>query len=469
MSGGFSSDALLNALDILFDLLASVFRDWIVHGTITATLLACAFLPLLKSSLKDPADTSSYRAIAGSSLILKLFEKTVLLIWGDILSSDHLQFGYKKGTSTSQCSWLVQEVVGHYLREGSHPLVVVLDCSKAFDLCQFDKLFTLVLEKGIPPIIVRVFMHMYEEQYAWVRWGNARFPIVNGTRQGSIASPTFWSVYMDPLLKQLRNLGVGCHVGNVYMGVVAYADDLVLLAPNRAAAVQMLGVCEAWARDSNVHFSTDADPNKSKSKVIFMCGQKTQQSKPAPVSLCGRILPYVPNATHLGHELHESGTMEYDARGKRAQFISNSLEVRELFSFASPLEILRAQKVYTCSFYGSNLWDLGGNMATQVYNSWWTGVRLAWEVPRATRGYLVQHVLCGGLTSAKVDILSRYVGFFRGLRHSPSPEVSVMACLVGKDLRTVTGRNMHLIRRESGGGKRKANWPDRITLHQLVM
>ena len=59
VSGGFSSDALLNAPDILFDLLADVFRDWIVHGTITATLLACAFLPLLKSSLKDPADTST--------------------------------------------------------------------------------------------------------------------------------------------------------------------------------------------------------------------------------------------------------------------------------------------------------------------------------------------------------------------------------------------------------------------------
>ena len=50
---------------------------------------------------------------------------------------------------------------------------------------------------------------------------------------------------------------------------MAYADDLVLVAPNRAAAVQMLGVCEAWAGESNVHFSTDDDPKKSKSKVIF--------------------------------------------------------------------------------------------------------------------------------------------------------------------------------------------------------
>ena len=80
ISGSFTSDALLNTPDVLFNQLALVFRDWIVHGSVTPTLLACAFLPLLKGSLKDPADPGSYRAIAGSSLILKLFEKTVLLL-----------------------------------------------------------------------------------------------------------------------------------------------------------------------------------------------------------------------------------------------------------------------------------------------------------------------------------------------------------------------------------------------------
>ena len=101
--------------------------------------------------------------------------------------------------------------------------------------------------------------------------------------------------------------------------------------------------------------------------------------------------------------------MEYDTRVKKAQFISNSLEVRELFSFASPIEILRALKVYTCSFYGSNLWELGGNMANQVYNAWGIGVRLSWDVPRATRSYLVHHVLSPSVTSVNVDILSRSV------------------------------------------------------------
>ena len=104
VSEGFTSDAILNGPDILFDQLATVYRSWCIHGTVTPSLLACAFLPLLKSPLKDPADPSSYRAIAGSSLILKLFDKVVLLLWGHLLSTDTLQFGYKVGTSTTQWS-----------------------------------------------------------------------------------------------------------------------------------------------------------------------------------------------------------------------------------------------------------------------------------------------------------------------------------------------------------------------------
>ena len=59
VSEGFTSDSLLHAPDSLFDLLASVYRSWLIHGTVTPSLLACAFLPLLKSSLKDPTDIDS--------------------------------------------------------------------------------------------------------------------------------------------------------------------------------------------------------------------------------------------------------------------------------------------------------------------------------------------------------------------------------------------------------------------------
>ena len=112
--------------------------------------------------------------------------------------------------------------------------------------------------------------------------------------------------------------------------------------------------------------------------------------------------------------------MDYDAVVKRATFIQQSVEIRETFGFASPVEILTALKIYCSSFYGCMLWELGGDKAAQVFNAWTTAVKLTWRVPRGTRTYLVQQVLAPGLSSARADILARYGGFFRGLRKSPS-------------------------------------------------
>ena len=51
--------------------------------------------------------------------------------------------------------------------------------------------------------------------------------------------------------------------------------------------------------------------------------------------LCGKALPYVAHATHLGHELHEDGTMTMDSNMRRGAFIGKCLEV-QAFSFATP-------------------------------------------------------------------------------------------------------------------------------------
>ena len=358
ISQGFSSDAILHAPDLLFSLLSLVFRDWLTHGTVTPSVLACAFIPLLKNSLKDPALTDSYRAIAGSSLLLKIFERCILMVWGDKMNSDSLQFGFKKKCSTGTATWLIQEVLRHYLHQGIKPIAVVLDCTKAFDLANFNLLFDQLLERSIPGVVVRVLTFTYQEQLAWTRWGrtctSTTFGISNGTRQGSVASPTFWSVYLDPLLGQLREAGVGCHIGKLFVGVVGYADDLLLLAPSRDAAQKMLKTCKLFAEKNNIKFSTNEDPKKSKTKVIHVVGPRgSALPKPAHLVLCGRPLPWVERADHLGHALHEDGTMSQDCKEKRAQFIDSSVKIQESFGFAHPHEQIVAIEKYCTAVYGT--------------------------------------------------------------------------------------------------------------------
>ena len=89
---------------------------------------------------------------------------------------------------------------------------MTLDCSKAFDKCKFDKLFDKLIQKNVPSIVVRTLIFIYEEQKGCVKlagYQSETFSIRNGTRQGSLASPTFFSVYLDGLLEQLRELNLG--------------------------------------------------------------------------------------------------------------------------------------------------------------------------------------------------------------------------------------------------------------------
>ena len=77
-------------------------------------------------------------------------------------------------------------------------------------------------------------------------------------------------------------------------------------------------------------------------------------------------------------------------------------------------------------------------------------MNLTWDVPRGRRTYLLQQVLATGLTSAKTEVLARFVSFFRALRFAPSHEVRTVTSLVSRDLRTVTGRNLALVGELSG-------------------
>ena len=448
VSGAYTSDVLLHGPPVLFEHLAAVFRSFLVHGEVTEQLLCCAFLPLFKGGLKNPAKTDSYRAIAGSSQLLKLFDNVVLLLWGHLLTSDSLQFGYKGGTSTTQCSWLVSEVADYYIKRRSPVICVTLDCSKAFDKCRYDKLFQKLVDRSVPAIVVRALIHVYEEQTACVKLVDKRsvsFSITNGTRQGSVLSPALFAVYLDELLARLRSLGVGCHVGGLWYGAACFADDLVLLAPARTSAEMMLQCCEEYATEHNLQFSTDPNPGKSKSKCIFFTGKMRNQSYPDKLVLLGQELPWVEQANHLGHILHQSCTMDHDAVVSRARFISKTLDLRETFSFALPEQILRAVEVYASDCYGTMLYDLSSPACESYFKAWNTCVKLTWNVPRSTYTYIVEQVLAPNFVSLRNQVYSRYVNFFQQLFRSSSREVRHLVRIVARDVRSVTSRNVRLI------------------------
>ena len=67
-----------------------------------------------------------------------------------------------------------------------------------------------------------------------MKWGECVYEVFedwNGMGEGKICSPTFWSIYILPLITKLWELGLGCHIANVYVASVFFADDIILISP----------------------------------------------------------------------------------------------------------------------------------------------------------------------------------------------------------------------------------------------
>ena len=82
-----------------------------------------------------------------------------------------------------------------------------------------------------------------------VKWGTVysdKFPIPLGMKQGGILSPKFFSVYIDDLIKLLRKKGIGCHVLELFVACILFADDMALMAPSRSALQRMMDICTEY-------------------------------------------------------------------------------------------------------------------------------------------------------------------------------------------------------------------------------
>ena len=100
---------------------------------------------------------------------------------------------------------------------------------------EHKKIFRKLYDK-IPIVFLRILIVIYLGQKCFIRWNSSDssyFSVQNGVRQGAVLSPLLFSLYVNDLIEMLRASGMGCYVGQKFFGIVAYADDILLIAPRR--------------------------------------------------------------------------------------------------------------------------------------------------------------------------------------------------------------------------------------------
>ena len=440
----FTSDCLINAPDIFFKQLSIIFRSYIIHGNISDILMLSTLVPIVKDKLGNLCSSDNYRSIAISSLVLKIFDWVLLLIFGDKLHLDDLQFGYQENCSTNMCTWMAVETVDHFMRNGSDIYACVMDMKKAFDTVQHSVLFRKLLGRGIPPVYIRLLMVMYGKQSANVKWNgssSANFSIRNGVKQGAVLSAILFCVYINDLFTTLRKNRTGCWIDGDFFGVLGYADDIMLLSPTHDGLQEMVDTCATFMRAHNLTFSTHPTPAKCKTKCLaFMKKERVLN----PINLNGNALPWVTTAKHLGTKINNNMKgVAQDLMEKRAVYINRNNELMQEFWFAHPKTIINTNNIFNTSLYGSVLWDLFGKEAERLEKSWNISQRLMLGLHRETHRYFLEPV--SDTRHIIFHLYKRFSTFITNIHKNKKRPLRILCSAVQSDCRSTTGRNLRKI------------------------
>ena len=267
----FSSDCIKNATQSVYENISIILQSFLIHGHVTLILLLATLVPIIKDKLGIITTSKNYRSIAISSIILKLIDWIFLILFGTNFCLNDLQFAYQAGCSTTMCTWAVVETVDWFLKNGLEVFSCAMDMTKAFDLTLHSLLFKKMVKVVFPLIFIRLFVFIYINQTANVRWNgelSSVFPMTNGVRQGAVLSAIVYCFYCEDLFTLLKQRRAGCWVLGKYHGIFGYSDDNWLLAPSLSALQDMLITCEEYAASHNLKFSTHVDPEKSKTKLM---------------------------------------------------------------------------------------------------------------------------------------------------------------------------------------------------------
>ena len=319
-----SSDFYLNGPDELVTHITHLMKLYFCHGWVPQIVLMCTLLPLVKDNLGDITSSNNYRAIAGGCLLLKLIDLVILVLEGDKLNFDPMQFAYQEKSSTSMCNWTVTSIIDHFNKRGSQVFGCAMDMSKAFDMVEWRELFSTLIDRKISSVYLRLILFIYTNQKCNVKWcgvSSVSFEVKNGVRQGAVTSGIFFAVYIDKLLTILRKSKLGCHIHGIFYGALIYADDIILLSASRTGLQAMVNVCNEFASSRNLTFGTNQDPTKSKTKCIIFAKRKVKTEHVLKIKLGKNSLPWVNETKHLGHTLQANNSMKIDIAQKRGIFI----------------------------------------------------------------------------------------------------------------------------------------------------
>ena len=114
---------------------------------------------------------------------------------------------------------------------------------------RYNMVNCIFLDKKFIFCIIRLLLDSYIRQQARVllnTFNSRYFNVGNGVKQGGVLSPILFNLYIYRLLIRLQKSGVCCHMNNIYMGALSYADYITISCPSLYGLSIILDICKQF-------------------------------------------------------------------------------------------------------------------------------------------------------------------------------------------------------------------------------
>ena len=211
-------------------------------------------------------------------------------------------------------------------------------------------------------------MFYLRNQYAKVVWREASsnyFIMETGVRQGGILSPFLFKFYIDSIIEDISVMREGCNLGITKVNILAYADDIVLIAGSeRDMELLYSKLCQLFS-------SNKLNINKNKTKCLIF-NTSTTKVHPTIMKLGENELEDVNCYKYLGHLIEGTLQDTKDIEFRLNKFYSCTNSVLRNFKYLDMNTTLFLFESYCMPVYGLSLWNNKGTFNKAIFKTFET-------------------------------------------------------------------------------------------------
>ena len=176
--------------------------------------------------------------------------------------------------------------------------------------------------------------------------------------------------------------GFGCHIGHICAAALAYADDLVLLAPTATTMRRLLLICEEYARDFCISFNV----TKTKCLVVLLSRRRVLAGYPEDCIICidNQPIERVSAFSHLGHLITSEMLDDGDIVKRCYDFTGQVNNIICYFRKQNSFVLYKLFRAYCSRWYGCELWSFNNGKIDDAATTWRKSIRRIWKLPWRT-------------------------------------------------------------------------------------